>query len=235
MKLWARVLHDLTLLLLVVAIPLAFAADVKISALPAASAVNDADEFPSNQAGTTRKITLGQGVRTHIAGNSGAAGLTETWQVLTANCTANSTTTLTTCMTTTALPAGTWLFEYHVVWQSATTTVGVNFSVDSTATVTRIRTYRRYQSTGGTAASGVADGEAQVLTGSLVEAMATRLDNGSLGPNTGVDTVNVDQLDTIRGILVTSTSGDLLLKHASETATSTQMMADTMLLLRRIN
>lgn len=35
-------------------------ADVKISALPAATAISLTDEFPANQAGTTRKITLDQ-------------------------------------------------------------------------------------------------------------------------------------------------------------------------------
>lgn len=35
-------------------------ADVKISALPAATSVSLSDEFPANQAGTTRKITLDQ-------------------------------------------------------------------------------------------------------------------------------------------------------------------------------
>lgn len=82
--------------------------------------------------------------------------------------------------------------------------------------------------------AGVSDGLATVLSGSLVEKMATRTDNGSLGPNTGVDTVNADQFEYIRGIVVTSTAGDLLLKHASETTTSTQVMADTTLVLRRI-
>lgn len=34
-------------------------ADVKISALPAATAANNTDEYPANQAGTTRKVTGG--------------------------------------------------------------------------------------------------------------------------------------------------------------------------------
>ena len=175
---------------------------------------------------------------TLISGSSGAAASgaapSETLQILTANATANLTTTLTTVMTTTALPIGTYLFEYFIVWQSATATVGVNFSVDYTGTVTRVRATRHYQSTGAAAATGVADGVAATLTGQLVEHMSTRLDNGSLGPNTGVDTINADEFDSIRGILVVSTSADLLLKHASETATSTQVMADTMLRLTRL-
>ena len=80
----------------------------------------------------------------------------------------------------------------------------------------------------------MADGAATTLTGQLVEHMSTRTDAGSLGPNTGVDTVNADQYDIIRGIIVVSSSADLLLRHASETATSTQVMADTMLILKRM-
>jgi hypothetical protein len=192
---------------------------------------------PRGATGATGAPGAAGGV-TLISGASGAAASgaapSETWQILTANAAANSTTTLTTVMTTTALPIGTYFFEYFIVWQSATATTGVNFAVDYTGTVTRVRTTRHYQSTGTAAASGVSDGLAAVLTGSLVEHMSTRSDAGALGPNTGVDTINADQFDHIRGIIVVSTSADLLLQHASEAATSTQVMADTMLILRRL-
>ena len=178
------------------------------------------------------------GAPTLIAGNSGAAASgaapSSTWQILTANATANSTTSVATVMTTTDLPAGTYQFEYFVVWQSATTTVGVNFVVDFTGTVTRFRATRHLQTTGAAAATGVADGVSTTLTGQLVEHYSTRSDAGAMGPNTGVGDINADQFDMIRGILVVSTTGNLLLQHASETATSTQVMADTMLILRRL-
>lgn len=219
-------------------------ADTKISALTAIDAVAGGDEFAANDvsAVASRKVTATQ-LKTFmgptlISGNSGAANAaaapSDTWQLLTANATANSTTTLATVMTTTGLAAGTWFFEYYIVWQSATATVGVNFAVDATGTVTRYRATRHYQTTGAAAATGVSDGSSTTLTGQLVEHMSARADAGALGPNTGVDTINVDQFDLIRGIVVTSTSGDLLLQHASETATSTQVMADTMLLLKRL-
>ena len=213
-------------------------ADTKISLLTAATAVAAANEFAIHEAGTSKKVTatqIGDFLIKKIAGSSGAAGDFITVQRLSANATANSTTTLTTVMTTTGLADGTWLFEYFVVWRSATSTVGVNFSVDATGTVTRFRATRHYQTTGAAAATGVADGVATTLTGQLVEHMSTRSDNGSLGPNTGVDTINADQMDMIRGIVVTSTSGNLLLNHASETATSTQVMADTCLILRKLS
>ena len=175
---------------------------------------------------------------TLISGSSGAAASgaapTETWQRLTANAPANTSTTLTTVMSTTALPIGTWLLEYFIIWRSATATVGVNFSVGFSGTVTGFRATRHLQTTGTTAANGVSDGVAATLTGQLVEHMSTRSIDGSLGPNTGVDTINADQFDQIRGILVVSTAGTLLLNHASETATSTQVMAATSLVLRRL-
>jgi hypothetical protein len=173
-----------------------------------------------------------------IAGASGAANSaaapSETWQRLTANATANATVTLATVMTTTGLPVGTYLFEYYIVWQAAALTTGVTFAVDFTGTVTRVRTTRHYQTTGAAAATGVADGLAAINTGQLVEHMSTRSDAGLLGPNAGVDTINADQFDLIRGQIVVSTTGDLLLRHASEVAASSQVMADTMLLLKRM-
>lgn len=175
---------------------------------------------------------------TSIAGNSGAANTTaapsETRQVLTANAAANATTGLVTVMTTTALPIGTYYFEYRIVWQSSDANTGVNFVVDYTGTVTRVRTVRMFGSTGAAAATGVADGVSVTLTGQLVEHYSTRADAGALGPNTGVDTINADILDIIRGIIVVSTAANLLLQHASEAALSTQVMADTHLILQRL-
>lgn len=215
--------------------PLLFAADMKISAFPAATAVADGDELIANQGGTTRKITFGQGVATRIAGASGAAGFRETWQVLTANCAANATTTLTACMTTTGLEAGAWYYEYHIVWQSSITTTGVNFSVDATGTVTRHRMTRTGQTDTATDSNGIADQSITDVLGGVSTSWAGRTDNASLGPSAGVDTINVDQYDHIVGTLVTSTSGNLVLMHASETAASTQVMADTSLILKKLN
>lgn len=229
------------LLLGLVVVPLAFAADVKISALPAASSAASTDELPANQSGTTRKVTVAQlgtalNALVRVTGSSAAAGDAETWQVLTSACADNTSTTPAVCMTTTGLAAGTWVFEYRVVWQSASTTVGINFQVNATGTVTRVRANRMTATTGTTAATGVADGVSATLTGQLWESDATRSDSGSLGPNTGVDTANADQLDYIQGILVTSTSGNLELLAATETAaTAIRVSADTTLILRRVN
>ena len=217
-------------------------ADSKISALTAASAVAGTNEFAINEAGTSKKVTAAQiaayTAPTLIAGNSGTANSSsapcETWQILTSNATANSTTTLATVMTTSSLPTGTYFYEYYIVWQSSNTGNGITFAVDYSGTVTRTRMTRHLQTTGAAAATGVADGAATTLTGQLVEHMSARADAGLLGPNTGVDTINVDQFDVIRGLLVVSTSANLLLQAASEAAVSVQVMADTCLFLKRL-
>lgn len=219
----------------------AYAADTKITDLTATSTAVGTQELPTNDSGTDRKITLAQiagYTRKLISGNSGAANgaaaPSETWQILTANCTANSTTTPATCMTTTGLPIGTYFYEYHIRYQSATTTVGVNFVVDYTGTVTRTSMTRIGVTGLATAADGIQDQVVNGLTGGAVQHWSGRSDAANLGPSTGVDTINADQYEMIRGILVVSTSANLVLQHASETATSTQVMADTMLFLKRI-
>lgn len=216
-------------------------ADTKISALTAVTTPASTDEFPVNQGGTSKKMTLGQVetyLRTVIAGNSGTAnqgtGGHETWQVLTSNATANSTATIATVMTTSSLPAGTYKYRYDIIAQSNTATTSLKFSVDATGTVTRHLYHLFFPSQGVTAATGIVDQDINVTTGAVWAHLSTRTDNTTLGPTTDVDTINADVHYVIEGILVTSTSGNLLLGHASETTTSTQVMAGTMLTIQRL-
>ena len=216
-------------------------ADTKISALTAVTTPAETDEFAINQGGTSKKITMSQVhdfLRLTIAGNSGTANQGgaghETWQVLTSNATANSTTSIATVMTTSSLPAGTYFYRYDVIAQSNTLTTSLKFSVDGTGTVTKHLTRLFFPSAGVTAATGAVDQEAAAITtGSIWAWQGTRADATVLGPQTDVDTINADIHYVIEGILVTSTSGSLVLGHASEAATSTQVMAGTMLQLMR--
>jgi hypothetical protein len=217
-------------------------ADTKISALTAAGAAADANEFAINEAGASKKLTAAQ-LRTYVgpklissgaapaagAANAGAAP-SETWLLNTAD---NAVTTIETVMSVTGLVAGTYFYEYYVVWRSGTTTVGCSWQVDYTGTVTRTRSTRHYQSTGASAATGVADGLSQVLTGTLVEHMSVIADASELGPNTGVGSTTEDQFDHIRGILVCSTTGDLNLRMTGEGGAAVTFKADSLLLLKR--
>jgi hypothetical protein len=216
-------------------------ADTKISALTAASAAAPANEFAINEAGTSKKLTGAQ-VRDMltllITGNSGAANAnaapSKTLQRLNSNAAANATTTFATVMTTTSVAAGTYRFRYDIVVQSSSATVSVKFRVGHSGTITRILARLLFPSGGVTAATGVMDQEINATTGNVYAIASTRVNDAALGPFTDVDTINADIHCTIEGLLTVSTSGSLTLGHASETATSTQVMADTMLELVRV-
>jgi len=215
-------------------------ADTKISALTAVATPASTDEFPVNQAGTSKKMTLQQiedYFRVVIAGNSGTANQngsgSETWQVLTSDAASNSTTTIATVMTTSSLPAGTYMYRYDIVTQSAATTTAQKFSVDATGTVTRHLYHLFFPSQGVTAATGVVDQDINVTTGAVWAHLSTRTDNTTLGPTTDVDTLNADVHFVIEGVLETSTSGNLLLGHASEVAAASTVQSGTTLRLWR--
>jgi hypothetical protein len=178
---------------------------------------------------------------TLIAGNNGAANgaaaPSETWQFLTTNAAANSTSGFVVFMTTTGLAVGTYFFEYFLVWQTVATTTGINFNVDfGSGSTSRFRNTRHLQTTGTLAASGVADGVATTNTGQLVEHYSARAIGNSLGSSAGVDTINADQLNHICGAFVVSSGpATMLIYSASEVnGSSTQVMADSTLLLKRV-
>lgn len=218
-------------------------ADTKISALAAVVTPASTDEFGVNQGGVSKKLTLGQ-IETYVGASltsSGAAPATGVAnqaaapsRTMVLNTADNAVTTVETVLNVTSVLAGTYFFEYFIVWRSGTTTVGCQFNVDYTGTVTRIRATRHYQSTGGTAATGVSDGVAAVLTGSLVEHHSTMSDNGALGPNTGVGSTTEDQFDHIRGIMVVSTGGTLSLTMTGEGNAAVTFMADSFVQLTRL-
>jgi hypothetical protein len=143
-------------------------------------------------------------------------------------------TTVETVLNVTSVLAGTYFFEYFIVWRSGATGTGTSFAVDYSGTVTRIRATRHYQSTGAAAATGVADGVSAVLTGALVEHHSTMSDNGALGPNTGVGSTTEDQYDMIRGTMVVSTGGTLSLTMTGEGNGAVTFMADSFVRLTRL-
>lgn len=171
---------------------------------------------------------------TRISGASGAAGADLTWQRLSANATANATTTLATVMTTTDLAAGTYDFEYMVVYQSSATGTGVQLVVDYSGTSGAFVCTWIFTSTGGAAATGVADQDTATIAGQLVEGKSTRTKGVNPSASAGVDTVNANMLAIVKGTIVVTGVGELRLRHASETAASTQVMADTTLKLCKV-
>lgn len=218
-------------------------ADTKISALTAVATPAATDEFAVNQGGVSKKLTFAQleayvGATITASGAAPATGVANQAdapsRTIVLNTADNGVTTVETVLNITSVLAGTYYFEYHIVWRSGTTTVGTSFAVDYSGTVTRFRATRHYQSTGASAATGVSDGVSAVLTGTLVEHMSTNADNGALGPNTGVGSTTEDQYDLIRGIMVVSTGGTLSLNMTGEGNAAVTFMADSFVQLTRL-
>lgn len=170
---------------------------------------------------------------TRISGASGAAGADLTWQRLAANAAANATTTLATVMTTTGVGPGTWAFKYLIRYQAAATTTGVDFAVNHTGTTGAFVASSWFTTSGGAAANGLAD-QVTNNTANMIEGKSQRAKNAKVGASLGVDTANADMLMIVEGIIVVTGSGSLELKHASEVAAASTVMADTVLELHKI-
>jgi hypothetical protein len=131
---------------------------------------------------------------------------------------------------------GTYFLQYVLRCQSATTTVGVKLGINFTGTAASPVLTVRYGSTGTTAATGVADDVANVLTGSLVESRASQTYTTTapdLGPNTGFGATNSNVLFIVEGSLIVTAAGDIEIWHGSETGTSTTVKAGSMGILTR--
>jgi shikimate kinase len=74
------------------------------------------------------------------------------------------------------------------------------------------------------------------VTGALPSNWASRADGGALGPNEGVDLVNVNQLTRITALILVTGSGDLTLRANSEIAvTNTRVSAGTVARYTRLS
>lgn len=200
-------------------------ADTKISALAAASALTGAEEFAVNQGGTSKKATAAQ-----IA----AYTATDTVNVLTST-QANSTVTPAAATgLTRSLTAGTYLLKYWVCYRAAATTTGVEFKLNYTGTVSRLVSTWYTLTTGGAAATGIAD-QSTTLTAQMLEGKGQRANNTASGPMQGVDTANADQFAVMEGILIATGSGNLEFQFASEVAGSAvTLMEGTTLTLTKV-
>lgn len=213
-------------------------ADTKISALTAITAAAAAQEFPVNDAGTSKKITLaeiaGYMVK-RIAGSSGAAGDYETWQNLTADTADQTSVTPAVIMTTTGVGAGTWYFKYILIYQTAATTTGIRLNVNHTGTVGQFQSDMWFPDTSATAATGVGKGLATAATGATYSSFPERAINTTTFASVGVSAANVDIPVYVEGIIVVTATGSLELKLGTEIAASAvRIMADSCLILKKI-
>lgn len=157
---------------------------------------------------------------------------------LASNATANSTTTgveITGLNTT--LTAGTYIFEYFILYESAATTTGVSFGVNYTGTETVLVGWMEYPGTGTTASTGAASMVASGATGQVHESFGFRAASTTapnMGATVSVDAANSVMMCYLNGILIAADGGDLELWHASEVAASSTVRAGTTLRLYKV-
>ncbi len=138
------------------------------------------------------------------------------------------------------LRPGTYTFEYSLIVQSATLTVGPTFGVNFTGTAavkTMIFMYAENTAIL-TAATGAMDDQMAPATNPAFIMGGANKAYTTTAPNmyslVGVSTVNSDTPAFIKGTVVVTASGNLELWHGSETATSTTVMAGSSVRVARI-
>lgn len=132
---------------------------------------------------------------------------------------------------------GTWIFEYFLRMQSATVTVSPKLSVNHSGTVTSFMATLSVLNSTTTDSAGTWDQDAvalQVMTGMAQRAKSAAATMVHSVPVNSIDVVNSDILVVIQGLLVCTVGGNMELYHASETATATSVMADSVLRLTKM-
>jgi hypothetical protein len=138
----------------------------------------------------------------------------------------NATTTLTVVSGfTVPLSVGTWMFWYHLIYQSTAAGTGLRFAVNFTGTATNFVWNTRWVDLSATASTGAADQDSVLATGAVVGAFASRAPfTTTRGTTISVDTANADMFMIIEGIANISVAGNLELWHGAENANSTSVL-----------
>lgn len=134
----------------------------------------------------------------------------------------------------TVVAAGTYLVKYWIVYRSAATTTGIQMYLRHNGTTTRLAATWYTLTTGGAAATGIAD-QATTATSQMMEGKGQRASAVASGANAGVDTANADQFAVMEGLMIVTVSGTLDLMFNSEVAASAvTMMKGTTLVLTKV-
>jgi hypothetical protein len=210
-------------------------ADSKVSALTniAVADLDGATEWHVNDGGSDRALALDD----LVTKLQQSYGLPRIKRLASDHAISSTTATEVTDLSIT-LEAGTYCFDYRLICQSATTTVGIFFGVNYTGTATEFNYWMEYSdaATALTASSGIMDDVFGLATGGFHVSLAQNAEHTTTAPTgttSGVAVVNSDFLVVIRGIMVVSDSGDLELWHKSETATSTTVELGSSLVVIR--
>jgi hypothetical protein len=191
-------------------------AGVKVVNFPAATPIlSDIFPFIDDPGGTPidSKVTFAEIV----------SAFSDTKSVLSSAYTNSTTTGTEVTGLSQTLVAGSYRFSYFLLCQSAATTTALDFGINYTGTMTAGAFRTQIGTTGAAAATGVADGTLNTVTGNVMEhwsAITESTTAPNMGAFAGVATANENFLVVVEGILVVSNGGDLELWVASEVGSS---------------
>lgn len=208
-------------------------ADTKVSALSAASIAALTNEFPINEAGVSKKLTLTQ-IKTLLQ----TLGMPRVAQLTSQHSIASTTGTKVTGLDM-ALEAGTYVFRHTLLVRQATATTdapqfGINFSTGTTSKRNFILSWAD-ASTALTASTGIMD-DVGIKTAGFMDAMAHNAFSTTapnLGTTVGVSAVASDILCFIDGLLVVTVAGTLELWRAAEGANASTTEVGSSLVVHR--
>lgn len=237
----------------------------KISEMTAASAAALLDELETNQAGTTRKLTIQQILDAiNVLADAGslvdadkmavtqsgvakdvALSVLKTYmagndpRLITKELTSDATSSSITMAKATGLDQsvgiGTWWFEYRCIWQSTATATAVKFGVNFSGT----QTLYFAEATGYEATTAASTG-AQLIS----SAFGLRAGGQQRAPSTtvalmgpiSIDVANANHMAIIKGVIKVTVTGDLQLYFGSEATGSTQTLkAGTALRMTKVS
>ena len=143
---------------------------------------------------------------------------------------------------TMALEVGTYMFDYRLIVQTATITVGPQFNFNFDGTTTKARWWFVYADLSATLLAAIGTMTHDTSTSTLGFQMAKAEDDmattaaGNMGPvatTNPVQTQAVDIMCQITGLIVVSGAGNIELWHGSETATATSVEVGSSLVVIR--
>lgn len=203
-------------------------ADSKITSLSAVTSPTGSEVFPVNESGTSKKATLTQ-LQTYLG-----KVIVKTISSDTSTTSSSTLQKLTNLDQT--LAAGTYVFEYRIVFQSSNAGCAMMFSVNFSGTQTLfVAEGTQFESTT-TATQGTLDqvhGTYGLRSGGSARAPST---TSTIISGWSVDTVDANIQVNIKGTIVVTVSGDLQLYYASsqDSVGSQKVIAGTSLVCRKV-
>lgn len=131
-----------------------------------------------------------------------------------------------------ATGTGTFVFNYYILYSSSLAATGVRFDVNYDGTVSNFVWNQMFVGLIATASDANADQDSVLAAAAVYNAFSSRA-KGTAGRGTtiSVDTVNLDMLMRIEGLMIVTVAGNLKLYHGCEDANNTTVKVGSSLIL----